>query len=61
MPSDEFIQYTYEQFAEIHIHDRVFTGNECANIILSEIGLEERKLHNSRKVAEQRVKQKLGL
>ena len=61
MTPDEFIQYTYEQFAEIHIHDRVFSEGECANIILSEIGLEERKMPNSRKVAEQRVKKKLGL
>ena len=61
MTPDEFIKYTYEQFAEIHIHDRVFTESECANIILSEIGLEERKILNSRKVAEQRVKKKLGL
>ncbi len=55
MSSDEFIKYTYDQFAEIHIHDRVFTESECANIILSEIGLEERKITNSRKVAEQRL------
>lgn len=61
MTSDEFVQYTYEQFAEIYIHDRVFTESECANIILSEIGLEERKMSNSRKIAEQRVKKKLGL
>lgn len=61
MTPDEFIKYTYEQFAEIHIHDCVFTESECANIILSEIGLEERKILNSRKVAEQRVKKKLGL
>lgn len=61
MTADDFIQYTYEQFAEIQIHDRVFTESECANIILSEIDLEKRKIKNSRKVAEQRVKQKLGL
>lgn len=61
MTSEEFIQYTYEQFADIHIHDRVFTEAECANIILSEIGLEIRNIENSRKVAEQRVKKKLGL
>lgn len=56
MNVDEFIKYTYEQFAEIHIHERVFNENECANIILAEIGLEERKLKNSFKVAEQRIR-----
>ena len=61
MPSTDFIQYVYEQFSRIHIHERVFTGDECANIILSEIGLEERKIKNSRKVAEKRVKKALGL
>lgn len=58
MPPDEFIQYTYKQFSKIHIHDRVFTDSECANIILSEIGLEERIIKNSYKVAEQRLKKK---
>ncbi len=61
MTVEEFIQYTYEQFADIHIHDRVFTETECANIILSEVGLESRKIKNSHKIAEQRVKKKLGL
>ena len=61
MPTADFIQYVYEQFSEIHIHERVFTEDECANIILSEIGLEERKIKNSCKVAEKRVKKALGL
>lgn len=59
MDTEEFIRYTYEQFEDIQIHDRIFTGSECANIILSEIGLESRKIINSRSIAEQRVKEKL--
>ena len=59
MDAEEFIRYTYQRFEDIQIHDRIFTGSECANIILSEIGLENRKIINSRSIAEQRVKEKL--
>lgn len=55
MDSEEFIGYVYNEFAEIHIKDRIFNADECANIILSEIGLEQRKIKHSYKVAEQRV------
>lgn len=55
MDSEEFIRYVYKEFSEIHIKDRIFNADECANIILSEIGLEQRKIKNSYNVAEQRV------
>ncbi len=61
MSANEFIKHTYQEFAKIHIHERIFNENECANIILSEIGLEERKIKNSYKVAVQRTKKKFGL
>jgi len=61
LADDEFISYIYKEFSEINIHDRVFSAEECANIILSEIGMEERKIKSSYKVAEQRLKKSVGL
>ena len=56
MTADEFIRTSYQLFNRIQIHERVFTAEECANIALSEIGLEERKLKNSYQIAQQRIK-----
>ncbi|MBE6783803.1 MAG: hypothetical protein E7536_07300 [Ruminococcaceae bacterium] len=56
LSDDEFISYVYKEFSEIHIYDRVFNADECANIILSEIGLEKCKIKDSYKVAEQRIR-----
>lgn len=61
MPQEEFIDYVYERFSEISIFERVFTAEECANIILSEIGLESRKITNSCKIAEKRLKKHFGI
>lgn len=55
LSNDEFIDYTYKEFSEIQIFYRVFNADECANIILSEIGLEKRKIEYSYKVAKQIV------
>lgn len=60
MSDSEFISYVYEQFNKIRIHERIFTPDECANIILSEIGLEERKIKNSYSVASKKLRQILG-
>lgn len=57
----EYIDYVYQEFSSIHIHDRVFNADECANIILSEIGLEKRKITQSYKEAEQRLKKRFGI
>lgn len=61
MSDEEFIEYTYKEFSQIKIHERTFNSDECANILLSEIGKEERKIKNSYAVAEQRVKELLGM
>ena len=61
MSDEEFIEYTYKEFSQIKIHERTFNPDECANILLSEIGKEERKIKNSYAVAEQRVKKLLGM
>ncbi len=61
MPKEEFINYVYERFLEVKIFERVFIAEECANIILSEIGLESRKITNSCKVAEERLKKQFGI
>ena len=61
MAPDEFICYVYQQLAKIHIHERIFNETECANIVLSELGLEERKLKNSYLVAQQRLKAAFNL
>lgn len=61
MTSEEFVKYVYERFSEVHIHERVFNEEECANIILSEIGLENRKIINSYAVAEKRLMQQFGI
>ena len=59
--ADEFIKTCYQIFSRIQIHERVFTAEECANIALSEIGLEQRKLKNSYQIAQQRLKAMLHL
>lgn len=61
MPENEFKNYIYEEFSKIKIHDRVFLHDECANIVLASLGLEERKIINSKKVAETRLKKLLSL
>ena len=61
MPENEFKENIYEEFSKVKIHERVFSHDECANIILASLGLEERKIKNSRKVAETRLKKMLSL
>ncbi len=61
MTENEFKNYIYEEFSKIKIHERVFSEDECANIVLFALGMEERKLKNSKKVAETRLKQMLSL
>lgn len=61
MPESEFKNYIYEEFSQIKIHDRVFSHDECANIVLASLGLEERKIKYSKKVAEARLKKLLSL
>ncbi len=61
MSEIEFKNYIYEEFSKIKIHERVFLPDECANIVLSSLGLEERKIKNSKKVAEERLKELLSL
>lgn len=61
MDSEAFVKYVYERFSEVHIHERVFNEEECANIVLSEIGLENRKITNSYAVAEKRLMQQFGI
>ena len=56
MTDSEYANYIYQEFAQISIHERVFNAEECANIVLSQLGLEERKIKNSYKIAEQRLK-----
>ncbi len=60
MSDSEFTNFVYEQFARIRIYERIFTADECANVILSEIGLEERKIKGSYSVAKKRVRNILG-
>lgn len=60
MSENEFRQYVYEDLATIKIHERVFSSEECANILLSILGIEERKIKNSKKVAETRLKAMLS-
>ena len=55
MTADEFIAFVYQECAAIKIHERVFSAEECANIFLVAIGLEERRLTNSYEVAKQRL------
>lgn len=61
MTENEFKNYIYEEFSKVKIHERVFSEDECANIVLSALGMEERKLKNSKKVAETRLKRMLSL
>ena len=61
MSEIEFKNYIYEGFSKIKIHERVFLPDECANIVLSSLGIEERKIKNSKKVAEARLKELLSL
>ena len=55
MPTDDFIAFVYQECTTIKIHERVFSAEECANIFLASIGLEERRLINSYEVAKQRL------
>lgn len=61
MSDEEFIRYVYEEFSKVHIHERVFNEKECANIILSLAGLEERKFCNSYEIAVNRLKKAFAL
>lgn len=61
MIDQEFINYVYEEFSKVHIHERVFSDKECANIILSLSGFEERKLCNSYEIAVKRLKEAFAL
>lgn len=61
MPENEFKENIYEEFSKVKIHERVFSHDECANIVLASLGLEERKIKNSRKVVETRLKKMLSL
>ena len=57
MSDVEFIKYVYEGFSKIQIKNRIFSADECANIFLTLLGLEDRKIKNSYAVAVKRVKQ----
>lgn len=61
MTDDEFRRYVYEDLATIKIHEQVFSNDECANILLSLLGIEERKINNSKKVAEMRLHKILSI
>ena len=55
MSDSDFINKIYEEFALVEIRNRIFTSDECANILLSLMGIENRKLKNSYAVAKQRI------
>jgi len=56
MTDSDYANFLYNEFAQIDIHERVFTATECANIILSQLGIEERAIKNSYIVAEERIR-----
>ena len=56
MSADEFTRLVYDYCNEFQIHERIFTANECANVILSTLSLEDRKIEHSVRIASQRVK-----
>ena len=57
MSDSDFVNKIYEEFASVEIRNRIFTSDECANILLSLMGIENRKLKNSYAIAEQRIKE----
>lgn len=61
MAGDQFIDIVREYMAEIRIHERVFTHEECANFALASIGLEEQKIDDVLAVAEERLKKLFNL
>ena len=61
MTKAEFILFTRECLAEIKIAERIFDEEECANFILSELGLEERKVFNTYEVAKNRLMKMYGM
>ena len=56
MSDDDFVNYVYESCSKFKIHNRIFTENECANILLSLMNLEDRKLTYSYDLAVERAK-----
>ena len=56
MSADEFTRLVYDYCNEIQTPDRIFTADECANVILSTLSLEDRKIEHSVRIASQRVK-----
>ncbi len=47
LPKEEFVELIYEKFNMIQIRNRIFDGTECANILLYQLGLEDKKVDNS--------------
>lgn len=61
LSDSDFIKRIYNEFRIVNNKDNLFTSEERANIVLSGIGLEERNLKDSYRIAEQRVKKILNL
>lgn len=57
--NEEFIDYTYKEFSKIDVPYRVFFPAECANIVLSDIGLEQPVIENRYAVAAYRIQKSL--
>lgn len=53
----DFGKKVYDEFAKVNTPLQIFSQQECANIVLAEIGVETRKLNNSYMVAKQRLQQ----
>ena len=53
----DFGKKVYDEFAKVNTPLQIFSQQECANILLAEIGVETRKLNNSYMVAKQRLQQ----
>lgn len=50
-----------EMFNKYQLRRNIFTNNECADIVLCEIGNHPRKLNNIYKLAEERIRKELGI
>ena len=56
----EYKEILIEKFSKYQLRRRVFTNEECAEIVLYEMGNHPRKLKAVYKVAEERIKKELG-
>lgn len=56
LSDEDFRMALLEQFEEIHLLRRIFTNEECADIVMNEIGNHPRKLTAIYKQAEERLK-----